>query len=95
MAEFLGQKKPKKMSSPPDEGFGAMGKPIPVKRKLMADEHLKAMGIVDAEDRFTCIQMMSNKLEHDDPYGAMEDGMKYVDLTGTYRMLAVLLTGPK
>jgi hypothetical protein len=37
--------------------------------------------------------MVSNRLERDDPYGAMSDAMKYVDLTGTYRLMAALLAG--
>ena len=92
-AEFMGQAKPPKIKAEKDSGFGAMGKPIPVARKLAADEHLKAMGITDTEDRFHCIQMVSNRLERDDPYGAMSDAMKYVDLTGTYRLMAALLAG--
>lgn len=93
MAEFLGQVKPPHIQSAPGDGFAAMGKPIPLLRKKAADLHLKAMGIADTEDRFRCIAMVSARLEHDDPYGAMNDAMKYVDLTGTYRLLAVLLCG--
>ena len=92
MAEFLGQKKPKRISTEPDSGFNAIGKAIPVHRKRAADAHLKAMGVKDAEDRFRCIAMMAARLEHDDPYGAMEEAMRYVDLTGSYRLLAILLT---
>jgi len=93
MAEHLGQKKPPKMKSGPNEGFNAMGKAIPIHRKKTADLHLKDMGIKDAEDRFRCIAMVSARLEHDDPYGAQHDAMKYLDLTGAYRLMAVLLTG--
>lgn len=85
------QKKPDKISVGANQGFGAMGKPIPIQRKLSADEHLKDMGVGDAEDRFHCIALVSNHLERDDPYGAIHDAMKYVDLTGSYRLLAVLL----
>ena len=92
-AEHLGQKKPPKINSVPNEGFNAMGKPVPIHRKLAADEHLKAMGVTDCEDRFHCIGLVSNRLERDDPYGAIHDAMKYVDLTGSYRLLAVLLCG--
>ena len=93
MAEHLGQKKPEKMESGPNDGFNAMGKAIPVYRKRNADLHLKDMGMKDSEDRFCCIAMVSARLEHDDPYGAQHDAMKYVDLTGSYRLMAVLLTG--
>jgi hypothetical protein len=93
MAEHLGQKKPPKIQGERDEGFNAMGKPIPIHRKRAADQHLKAMGITDVEDRFRCIAMVAARLEHDDPYGAQHDAMKYIDLTGSYRLMAVLLTG--
>ena len=93
MAEFLWQKKPPKIKSGHDEGFNAMGKPIPISRKKAGDIHLKDMGVADAEDRFRCVAMVSARLEHDEPYGAIEDAMKYVDLTGAYRLLAVLLCG--
>lgn len=93
MAEFLGQQKPTKMKTPPDSGFNAMGKPIPIARKRAADAHMKDMGVLDVEDRFRCIALVSARLEHDDPYGAMQDAMKYIDLTGTYRLMACLLAG--
>lgn len=95
MAEFMGQKKPKRIESPPDSGFNAMGKPVPNFRKMVADEHLKQMGIADAQDRFRCIAAMSNHLEHDAPYDALGEAMKYVDLTGSYRLMAVLLSSSK
>jgi len=95
MAEFLGQKKPKKISTEPNSGFNAIGKPIPIERKTAADEHLKQMEIKDPKDRFRCIASVSNKLENDDPYGAMGEAMRYLDLTGSYRLMAVLLTGPE
>lgn len=87
----MNQKKPSRIGG----GFDAMGKTIPLFRKHNADVHLKDMGIDDSEDRFRCIAMVAARLEHDDPYGAMEDATKYVDLTGAYRLLAVLLTGDK
>lgn len=90
-AEFRGNPTFGKISSPPNSGFNAVGAPVPMKRRLAADQHLKEMGVQDVEDRFHCIQNMSNKLERSDPYGAMECGMRYVDLTGTYRLMAVLL----
>lgn len=92
-AEHLGQAKPTKIKSGLSDGFAAMGKPIPIPRKRAADLHLKAMGITDTEDRFRCVALVAARLEHDDPYGAIHDAMKYVDLTGAYRLLAVLLCG--
>jgi hypothetical protein len=92
MAEFLGQTKPSRISTEENSGFNAMGKPIPIERKKEAYKHLKAMGVEDTEECFRCIRLVADRLERDDPYGAMEQAMKYVDLTGTYRLMAVLLT---
>lgn len=94
MAEFLGQRKPKRIEMGKDQGFDAMGKPIPNLRKMAADDHLKDMGVTDAEDRFSCIASVSNRLEHDDPYAALGAAMVYLDFTGAYRLMAVLLTDP-
>ncbi len=87
MAEFIGQKK-----KPVIGGMNAMGKPIPMARRAEADKHCKEMGLAGHDDRMACIGGVSNCLERDDPYAAMADGMKYLDLTGTYRLMAVLLT---
>ncbi len=87
MAEFIGQKKKPKIV-----GMDAMGKPIPMARRAEADKHCKEMGLKDHEDRMSCINGVANCLERDNPYEAMADGMKYLDLTGTYRLFAVLLS---
>lgn len=87
-AEFMGQK-----PIEPCDGFNAFGKPVPISRRLKADEHLISMGVTDTNIRFATIQAMSNAIERDNPYQAMSEGMRAVDLTGTYRLLAVLCTG--
>lgn len=86
-AQFLGQ--------PPVEdcdGFNAFGQPVPTNRRLLADQHLIDMGVEDTNVRFATIQKMSDHIERDNPYGAMEAGMRAIDLTGTYRLMAVLCT---
>lgn len=88
MAEFI-ENNPKKM---PISGMDAMGKPIPFVRRAEADRLCKVMGLSNADDRTACINGVANCLERDNPYEAMADGMKYLDLTGTYRLFAVLLT---
>jgi len=75
------------------DGFNAFGKPVSVARRLHADEHLVAMGVTDTGIRFATIQSMANAIERDKPYEAMSEGMRTVDLTGTYRLIAVLCTG--
>jgi hypothetical protein len=74
------------------DGFGAMGKPIPPHRRQAAYEHVKAMGVKDSDQAMTLVGTVADQLERDKPYEAMAAGMKHIDLTGTYRLMAVLLT---
>jgi hypothetical protein len=37
-----------------------------------------------------CLKMAESYRKN--PYGAMENGLKYLDITGVYRIMAVLLT---
>lgn len=93
MAEFLNQKIPERISKEgSDSGFDAMGKPIPMFRRQIAYDHCKQMGITNSEDAWGCVNGVSESLERDQPYDAMAKGMQYLDLTGTYRLMAVLLT---
>jgi hypothetical protein len=92
MAEFIGQEKPERTKSGPNDGFNAMGKPIPLDRRTNAANHMRQMGVTDAEDVWTCVAMVAGQLERDAPYEALRHAMKYLDLTGSYRLIAVLLT---
>lgn len=95
MAEFIGTRVDPAPYTGGNDGFAAMGKPVPPHRKAEAMKHCKAMGLThNTEQLMTLIDGMSNKLERDDPYEAMRIGMKYLDLTGTYRLMAVLLCDP-
>ena len=78
-----------------DSGFAAMGKPVPQYRRQAAYEHLRQMGVEDPEKRWDCVTQMANKLERDEPMLAMEVGYRYVDVTGVYRLMAVLLTAER
>lgn len=69
-----------------------MGKPVPMERRTEALKHIRDMGIANTEAAWECIGQMSEAIARDEPYRAMEIGMHYVDLTGTYRLLAVLCT---
>lgn len=96
MAEFLGQIKPRRQTVTGSySGFDAMGKPVPPYRKTAALAHCRAMGLTDPEDATACVGGMAQQLERDQPYEAMAAGMKYLDYTGTYRLMAVLLTAEK
>lgn len=93
MAQFLGQVKPKRVTKAGSgDGFDAMGKPIPMFRRAVALAHCASMGVTDREDALSCVGGVAEQLERDKPYEAMACGMKYLDLTGTYRLMAVLLT---
>lgn len=91
MAEFLNQ-----VINPTSEevksGFDAMGKPIPAFRREAAYKQAKLMGL-DTEKAHAAISGIAGCLERDEPYNAMAAGMKYIDLTGTYRLMSYLLVG--
>jgi hypothetical protein len=87
MAEFLGQKKEPEM-----DPFNQMGKPIPFPVREEAYQLCKEWGLSNAR-AYECVSGVCTMLERDKPYEAMAHGMKFVDLTGTYRLFAVLLAG--
>ena len=76
-------------------GFEAMGKPIPAYRRAAAYQACDDMGLKEPTKKWDCVNRVANKLERDQPHEAMQIGMEYLDLTGTYRLFAVLLTAPK
>ena len=88
MAEFLGQPKPEKL-----DGFAAMGHPIPFYRRQAGYDTCRAIGL-DESDAYSVVSTVSEALAKDRPYEAMKAGCVYLDLTGTYRLFAVLLTHP-
>lgn len=92
MAEFLGQE----VEQDPvvEDGFANMGKPIPKFRRQAGYEHCKAMGL-NSEHAWCAVNGVAEQLERDKPYEAMAKGMKYLDLTGVYRLFAVLLVTPE
>ena len=94
MAEFLNQDRPESMSDDPASGFGAMGKPVPFYRREAGYQTCRDLGL-ESEGAFSAVNGMAEALKRDQPYEAMAAGMRYLDLTGTYRLMAVLLTaGP-
>lgn len=76
-------------------GFDAMGHQVPPFRKTEGEKHLKSMGFNkpgDAERRYDLIARMSDQIARDNSHGAMEEAYKMgLDVTGVYRLLAVLL----
>lgn len=86
MAEFMNQRVEPEMTA-----FSKMGKPLPPKARSRAYDHCLAMGLNSAR-AWECVQAVAEQLERDKPYEAMGAGMKFLDLTGYYRLMAVLLT---
>lgn len=70
--------------------FHAMGKPVPYLRRVKAESHLREMGLQDTGVMFTLVCRMAEALERDQPSEAMRLGREQLDLTGTYRLMAVL-----
>lgn len=89
-AEFMQQH-----VEPPLDGFARMGQPIGSAPRAAAYEHAKQMGITDRARAWEVVNTVAEQLARDKPYEAMAAGMKFLDLTGTYRLMAVLLTTPE
>lgn len=85
MAEHLNQHVDSEL-----DPFNAMGKPLHEEARSDAYTHCKAMGLSSAR-AWECVQGVANCLERDEPYEAQKFGMKFLDLTGVYRIFAVLL----
>lgn len=68
-----------------------MGKPIPYSRRQVAFDVARSFGL-DSDGAFRVVEAMSLPLERDEPHEAMQAGMRFVDLTGVYRLMAHLLT---
>lgn len=77
-----------------DDGFAALGKPVPFYRQAAGYEHAKAMGL-ESGRAFEVVGIFADKIARDEPHAAMEAGLKYLDATGIYRLLAVMLTAEK
>ena len=68
-----------------------IGKPISTESREAGSRALKDMGVTCAGSRWDCVQMVSEQLERDKPHEAMKRAMRYVDVTGAYRLFATLL----
>ena len=85
MAEHLNQPVERELSA-----FNNMGLPIPTAARTAAYQHCKDMGLSKAR-AYECVNGVAEQLERDNPYEAQAVGMRHLDLTGTYRLMAVLL----
>lgn len=86
MAEHMNQTVEPELSP-----FNNMGKPLNEAARAVGYEHCKAMGLSSAK-AWECVGAVAYALEKDKPYEAQAAGMRFLDLTGTYRLFAVLLT---
>ena len=74
-------------------GFDNMGKPIPNVRRDRAYHWLQDDVGLEREKAWNMVQLVSNHLERDHPHDAIDSAFKLgIDLTGAYRLLAILLT---
>ena len=73
------------------DAFNMMGKPIPLVARDKGYAECRIMGLNQAE-AVECVGSMSEQLERDQPYEAQAAAMKFLDLIGAYRLMAVLLT---
>lgn len=78
-----------------DSGFAAMGKPVPLYRQQAGYNECKLMGMTDPEQIWDCVRSMSNKLERDEPMDAMDAAHRFLDVTGVYHLMSVLLCANK
>lgn len=94
MAQFKGkiQRAMRAEDEKTADGFAAMGKPVPYYRRQAAMDHCKDMGLTDTNKAMATVDRMSEAIARDKPHEAMEAGMAYLDLMGTYRLMAVLCT---
>jgi hypothetical protein len=97
MAEFMGAKQEEQRASDAitAQGMEAFGKHVPYRRRDAALKHCRSMGLTDTNNAMGMIERMCDAIRRDEPYAAMEAGMAYLDLTGTYRLLAVLCVDQK
>jgi len=77
-----------------EEGFGNMGKPIPDFRKDEAYRVCREEWKMSSASAMSCVTGCALALERDRPHEAMSQAMRYIDLTATYRLFAILLTHP-
>lgn len=68
-----------------------MGKPIGEESRTAAYKMLGNIGVKMKVDRYFCVRETAEALERDKPFRAQQIAMKYVDITGSYRLFAELL----
>lgn len=85
MAEHLNQK-----VEPPMDPMSMMGRPLSGPARQAGYETCKEMGL-DSAKAWECTQAVAEQLERDKPYEARAAGMRFLDITGTYRLFSEIL----
>lgn len=79
-----------------DSGDAAFGKPVPFYRRKAGCLTCRIMGMTDRSKILSVVGKMSERIARDDPHGAMQVASDAgLDVTGVYRLLAVLCTAAK
>lgn len=71
-----------------------LGKHVPNSRRDVAYQWLQSIG-VERVEAFSAVETIAGHLERDHPHEGLEAGRKVVDVTGAYRLFAILLTDPE
>lgn len=90
---YDGPKQPTGTSDPTKGGMSLMGHPLPPWRRRRAYAHARALGL-DSEPAEEAVSKIAERYERDDPFGAQQMSLGYVDLTGHYRLMSALLADP-
>lgn len=86
MAEHLNQAKEQPLSA-----LNCIGKPVSEEARQKAYEECKEIGL-SSEEAWLAVKGIAEQIERDKPFEAQRIGMKYLDLTGYYRVLARMLS---
>jgi hypothetical protein len=76
-----------------DDPFNSFGQFVPYSRRQRAHDTVKQMiPELGTAESMALIDSVSESIRRDMPYEAMERARKNLDVTGCYRLLAVLCT---
>ena len=85
-----------------ETGFNALGKPVPSNRTDAAYKTVKhILPNLTSEEAYAFVAKCAEYIRKDEPFrivGAVEgldEDLQKIDVTGRYRLMAVLLTDPK
>ena len=74
-------------------GLSALGSRVPAKRASAAYKWLRSLGL-SQEQAWGLSQSAADKIARDAPHGVFVHCEGLIDLTGAYRLMAILCTDP-